>query len=70
MLELAAQIEEAAGVVRQHWTGPARVGIILGTGLGSLAGQIQTEATLDYEDIPHFPRSTSVGQSSSSISLG
>ena len=61
MLELVAQIEEAAAVVRQHWTGPARVGIILGTGLGSLAEQIQTEATLDYEDIPHFPRSTSVG---------
>jgi purine-nucleoside phosphorylase len=61
MLELAAQIEEAAGVVRRHWTGPARVGIILGTGLGSLAEQIQTEATLDYEEIPHFPRSTSVG---------
>jgi purine-nucleoside phosphorylase len=61
MLELAAQIEEAAGVVRRHWPGPARVGIILGTGLGSLAEQIQTEATLDYEEIPHFPRSTSVG---------
>lgn len=61
MLELAAQIEEAAAVVRSHWPGPARVGIILGTGLGSLAGQIQTEATLDYEEIPHFPRSTSVG---------
>ena len=37
------------------------MGIILGTGLGSLAGQIQTEATLEYERIPHFPRSTTVG---------
>jgi purine-nucleoside phosphorylase len=36
------------------------VGIILGTGLGSLAEQIETEAVLDYEDIPHFPRSTAI----------
>ncbi len=60
MLELAAHIEEAAAAIRQTWSGSARVGIILGTGLGSLAGQIETEATLDYEQIPHFPRSTAV----------
>jgi purine-nucleoside phosphorylase len=34
------------------------VGIILGTGLGGIARQIQTEAKLDYEAIPHFPVST------------
>ena len=61
MQELAAQIEEAADVIRQRWSGRPRVGIILGTGLGSLAEQIETEATLDYESIPHFPRSTAVG---------
>ena len=61
MLQLAAQIEEAANVVRKRWPGPARVGIILGTGLGGLAGQIETEATLEYSEIPHFPRSTSIG---------
>jgi len=60
MLQLAAQIQEAVAVVRQKWDRPARVGIILGTGLGSLAKQIQTEAALDYASIPHFPRSTSV----------
>lgn len=61
MRELLGQIEEAAGVIRRRWSGPARVGIILGTGLGSLAGQIQTEATFEYATIPHFPRSTSIG---------
>jgi purine-nucleoside phosphorylase len=60
MHELAAQIEEAVAVVRRQWSGNPRVGIILGTGLGSVAGQIETEATLDYQAIPHFPRSTSV----------
>lgn len=61
MLELAAQIDEAIAVLRSQWTAQARVGIILGTGLGSLAQQIETEARFIYESIPHFPRSTSIG---------
>jgi purine-nucleoside phosphorylase len=60
MRELAAQIAQATDVIHAHWGGQPHAGIILGTGLGSLAGQIQTEATLDYASIPHFPRSTSV----------
>ncbi|MBI2619543.1 MAG: purine-nucleoside phosphorylase [Ignavibacteriales bacterium] len=34
------------------------IGIILGTGLGGLAKEIETEAAIDYETIPHFPVST------------
>jgi len=60
MQDLAAQIDEAVAVVRRHWSGKPQVGIILGTGLGSVAGQIETQATLDYQAIPHFPRSTAV----------
>ncbi|HID77246.1 MAG TPA: purine-nucleoside phosphorylase [Planctomycetaceae bacterium] len=60
MLELRGQIEQAVGAIRREWSGQAQVGIILGTGLGGLAGQIETEATLAYESIPHFPRSTSI----------
>lgn len=60
MHDLAAQIEEATSVVRRDWAERPRVGIILGTGLGSLAGQIDTEAVLSYETIPHFPRSTAI----------
>jgi len=60
MLELPGQIAEAADVIRKQWTGRPSVGIILGTGLGGLAGQISTEAALDYQAIPHFPRSTSI----------
>jgi purine-nucleoside phosphorylase len=58
MLHLAAQIAEARDFVRSRWDRPARVGIILGTGLGVLAREIQAEATIPYESIPHFPRST------------
>jgi purine-nucleoside phosphorylase len=60
MLDLYDQIEEAATVVRQAWPETPHAGIILGTGLGGLAEQIQVDATLDYESIPHFPRSTAV----------
>jgi purine-nucleoside phosphorylase len=35
-----------------------RVGIILGTGLGGLAKEIQQDLVVDYADIPHFPLST------------
>jgi len=58
MLELFDQIEEAAGYIRQHWDVTPKAGVILGTGLGSLVENIDVEAALDYEDIPHFPRST------------
>ena len=61
MRDLATQIREATEVIRRDWHGQPTVGIILGTGLGSLAAQIRTQATFDYESIPHFPRSTTVG---------
>lgn len=60
MLELAAQIDEAATAIRRSWSKEARVGIILGTGLGGLAQQIEAEATFEYESIPYFPRSTAI----------
>ncbi len=58
MLELLGQIEEAADAIRARWDGKPHAGIILGTGLGSLVENIDVQATLDYEDIPHLPRST------------
>lgn len=61
MRELALQIREATDSIRRVWHNHPTVGIILGTGLGGLAAQIETEATFDYESIPHFPRSTAVG---------
>jgi purine-nucleoside phosphorylase len=60
MLKLAGQIDEAVAAIRNVWPERARAGVILGTGLGSLAQQIETQAKLEYESIPHFPRSTSI----------
>ena len=58
MLHLYAQIEEACAAVRQKWAGRPRAGIILGTGIGPLAQEIETEASIDYETVPHFLRPT------------
>ncbi|MGB6043150.1 MAG: purine-nucleoside phosphorylase [Pirellulales bacterium] len=58
MLELFDQIQEAAKLIGSKWKHPPQVGIILGTGLGSLAEQIDVDAAIDYEQIPHFPHST------------
>jgi purine-nucleoside phosphorylase len=51
-------VQEATQAVRTHWKGTPRVGIVLGTGLGALAEEIEAEATIPYPEIPHFPHST------------
>ena len=58
MQELWGQIEEATAFIRRSWQGTPKVGLILGTGLGGLAEQIEHQAAIPYSDIPHFPIST------------
>ena len=58
MLKLYDQVHEAIAAIRKKWQGKPHAGIILGTGLGSVAREIQTEATIPYSEIPHFPKST------------
>src|SRR4051794_35323702 len=58
MPELFDQIQEALQFIRKQWKGTPSVGVVLGTGLGALAGEIQAEAILPYSDLPHFPKST------------
>jgi purine-nucleoside phosphorylase len=55
---LRRAIEEAASVVREHSTLQPDVAIVLGTGLGGLAQEVQREAEIAYGDIPGFPLST------------
>src|SRR5437016_13524182 len=60
MQGLYEQIEAAVAFIRRAWKGTPHAGIILGTGLGSLVTHIQEEASLEYEEIPHFPTSTAI----------
>lgn len=60
MLDLYDKIQEAVGAVRKQWQGTPHAGIVLGTGLGSLVEKMDVEAAIDYEDIPHFAKSTAL----------
>lgn len=55
MATLRQNIEEAVSVIRKYTSTQPTVGIILGTGLGSLKEVIDNEITIPYKDIPHFP---------------
>jgi len=51
-------VERAAAVVRARQSARPEVAIILGTGLGHLAADIDVDAAIEYADIPGFPLST------------
>ena len=57
-MPLFEEIEEAAAAIRARWPHTPTAGIILGTGLGDLAGDIEDAVAIRYEDIPHFLHST------------
>jgi purine-nucleoside phosphorylase len=61
MLQLAQEISEAAEMIRACCDRQPRIGIILGTGLGNFTEEISAEAKINYDEIPHFPRSTALG---------
>jgi purine-nucleoside phosphorylase len=51
-------VEAAVRVVRSNFGGAPDVAIVLGTGLGGLAKEIDVAASISYADIPGFPLST------------
>jgi purine-nucleoside phosphorylase len=55
---LKETISEATEFIRSKTKFVPQIGIILGTGLGSLADGMKVDAKISYEDIPHFPVST------------
>ena len=53
------ELEEAAAYIQAHSNHfRPHTGIILGTGLGALAKEVEIEHEINYADIPHFPLST------------
>lgn len=61
IIDIPTQTADAVGAVRGRWQRVPKVGIILGTGLGGFAKQVDAEAVITYETIPHFPRATALG---------
>ena len=61
-------IHAAADYVREKLGGiQPLVGIVLGSGLGKLADQIENPLEIPYRDIPGFPVSTAIGHKGSFI---
>jgi len=58
MENLKEKITQAKDFIQKKIDSKPQIGIILGTGLGSLAEGIKVETRIDYREIPHFPVST------------
>ncbi|MBU8907844.1 purine-nucleoside phosphorylase [Desertibacillus haloalkaliphilus] len=54
-------ITESVQFIKNQVSISPQIGLILGSGLGELADEIQNPVTISYADIPHFPVSTVEG---------
>lgn len=54
-------VKEAATFIENQLDQKPSIGLILGSGLGVLADEIENPVTISYKDIPHFPESTVSG---------
>lgn len=61
MSELFDRITEATAFIRSQTELRPDVAMILGSGLGALADEMEVAATISYPAIPHFPPSTVEG---------
>jgi purine-nucleoside phosphorylase len=55
---LQEDLGSAVAVVREHTDWEPEVALILGTGLGRLAEEINVEVSIEYRQLPGFPLST------------
>ncbi len=58
-----ADIEQAANYVAAHTQHRPRIGLILGSGLNTLADEIHNADVIPFQDVPGFPVSTVEGHS-------
>lgn len=52
---------EAAEYIRSKYDGEPKIAVVLGSGLGSFADELENSVAVPYEEIPHFVRSTVEG---------
>ena len=55
------RVQHAAASIRKRAPMPAKVAVVLGSGLGEFASSLQRPTTFAYGDIPHWPISAVVG---------
>lgn len=55
------QVQEAAASIAARCAEAPRAGVILGSGLGAFAEELDGAVVIPYAEIPHWPASTAVG---------
>jgi len=63
MTDQYAKASAAAAHIRARTALQPMLGIILGSGLGNFAAQVEQAVAIPYAEIPHFPQSTVQGHS-------
>ena len=58
MSELQDKIQKAVDFIRAKTDIKPKFAVVLGTGLDGFATQVDVKATIPYEEIPNFPRTT------------
>jgi purine-nucleoside phosphorylase len=53
-------LRPSIAAIRSRWSGEADTAVILGTGLGRLAEEVEGDCAIPSRDIPGFPRSTAL----------
>ena len=61
MTDLQDKIQQTASYIQDKGVADVAFGLILGSGLGELAEEIENPVVIPYNEIPHFPVSTVVG---------
>ena len=59
------KISETSDFLAARVVQPPKIGMITGTGLGSVTQEIKADLSMPYEDIPNFPKSTTEGHKGS-----
>jgi purine-nucleoside phosphorylase len=59
--DLFEKIEKAKAYIESRVALRPQVAVVLGTGLGGMAESIEAEATIPYQEIPHFVKATGLG---------
>lgn len=61
VLEVRKMVSEAAAYIQSKISIKPRIAVILGSGLGELADQVEDAVAIPYGEIPNFPLSTAPG---------
>jgi purine-nucleoside phosphorylase len=61
MTDIFARAEYAAGFLLEQTSLRAKIGVVLGSGLGAFADELSATDRVPYSQIPSFPHSTAIG---------